>query len=130
MDVDYLYGGHDFGLFNLDDEEIRPIYHSDLEKFDPPPFCLLLYSYSMVIEWAIWLYIFFFLDLCGCIPFLFPLNKLTLWLYFYVFIIIIIIIIILPQIILQYCACVFFFLKEIVIAHNFIIYYCLTVHMY
>ena len=38
MDVDYLYGGHDFGLFNLDDEEIRPIYHSDLEKFDPPPF--------------------------------------------------------------------------------------------
>ena len=38
MDVDYMYGGHDFGLFNLDDEEIRPIYHSDLEKFDPPPF--------------------------------------------------------------------------------------------
>ncbi|KAM3746143.1 hypothetical protein ACB098_06G181000 [Castanea mollissima] len=38
MDVDYLYGGHDFGLFNLDDEEIRPIYHFNLEKFDPPPF--------------------------------------------------------------------------------------------
>ncbi|XP_030963400.1 uncharacterized protein LOC115984520 [Quercus lobata] len=38
MDVDNMYGGHDFGLFNLDDEEIRPIYHSDLEKFDPPPF--------------------------------------------------------------------------------------------
>ena len=48
--MDYFYGGHGFGLFNLDDEEIRPIYHFDLEKFDPPPFCLLLYSYSMVIE--------------------------------------------------------------------------------
>ena len=38
MDVDYLYGGHDFGFFNLDDEEIRQFYHYDLEKFDPPPF--------------------------------------------------------------------------------------------
>ena len=38
MDMDYLYGGHDFGFFNLDDEEIRHFYHYDLEKFDPPPF--------------------------------------------------------------------------------------------
>jgi hypothetical protein len=29
---------HDLGLFNLDDESIKPFYHSDLEKIDPPPF--------------------------------------------------------------------------------------------
>ncbi|XP_075633984.1 F-box protein At4g35733-like [Castanea sativa] len=38
MNVDYSYGGHNFGLFNLDDEEIRQFYHYDLEIFDPPPF--------------------------------------------------------------------------------------------
>jgi hypothetical protein len=38
MDLDNLYGGHDLGLFNLDNESIKPFYHSDLEKIDPPPF--------------------------------------------------------------------------------------------
>ncbi|KAL4600976.1 hypothetical protein ACB092_11G238700 [Castanea dentata] len=64
MGVDYLYGGHDFGLFNLDDEEI---------------------SQFTILIWRN-----YFTVLCVC----------------------------------------FFFLKEIVIVHNFIIYYCLTVHMY
>ena len=107
MDVDYLYGGHDFGFFNLDDEEIRQFYHYDLEKFDPPPFWITPIFLFHGDRMSYMVVYFFFLDLCGCIPFLFPLNKLTLWLYFYVFFIII-----LPQIILQYCACVFFFLKK------------------
>uniref|UniRef100_A0A7N2LY13 KIB1-4 beta-propeller domain-containing protein n=1 Tax=Quercus lobata TaxID=97700 RepID=A0A7N2LY13_QUELO len=37
-DTEFSYGGHDVGLFNLDDQIITHFYDSDLEKIDPPPF--------------------------------------------------------------------------------------------
>lgn len=37
-DTEFSYGGHDVGLFNLDDQSITHFFDSDLEKIDPPPF--------------------------------------------------------------------------------------------
>ncbi|KAL4627892.1 hypothetical protein ACB092_05G199200 [Castanea dentata] len=38
MDVDDSYGGHAIGhFFNLDDQSIKPYYHSNLPRIDPPP---------------------------------------------------------------------------------------------
>ncbi|KAL4643714.1 hypothetical protein ACB092_02G112000, partial [Castanea dentata] len=36
--TEFSYGGHDVGLFNLDDQSITHFFDSDLEKIDPPPF--------------------------------------------------------------------------------------------
>ena len=38
MDVDDSYGGHDIGFFNLVDHSIKPYYHLNLARIDPPPF--------------------------------------------------------------------------------------------
>ena len=38
MDVDDSYGGHDIGFFNLDDQSIKPYYHLNLARIDPPSF--------------------------------------------------------------------------------------------
>ena len=74
MDVDYLYGGHDFGLFNLDDEEIRPIYHSDLEKFDPPPFWITSIFLFHGDRMSYMVVYFFFLGSLWLYSFSFPLE--------------------------------------------------------
>ncbi|XP_059630115.1 uncharacterized protein LOC132273101 [Cornus florida] len=37
MDEDYLYGGHDMGIFNLDDKSVEPVCHGNLQRIQPPP---------------------------------------------------------------------------------------------
>ncbi|XP_059630117.1 F-box protein SKIP23-like [Cornus florida] len=38
MDEDYLYGGHDMSIFNLDDRSVEPFYQCNMQKIQPPPF--------------------------------------------------------------------------------------------
>ncbi|XP_044500299.1 putative F-box protein At4g22180 [Mangifera indica] len=37
MNEDYLYGGHDIGIFHLEDYSVEPIYPYGSEKIQPPP---------------------------------------------------------------------------------------------
>lgn len=37
MDLDYLYGGHDFGMFSLQDKIVKPFYACNSRKIVPPP---------------------------------------------------------------------------------------------
>lgn len=37
MDEDYMYGGHDYGIYNLTDESVKPIYEFSSDKIQPPP---------------------------------------------------------------------------------------------
>ncbi|XVE65757.1 hypothetical protein DITRI_Ditri08aG0025200 [Diplodiscus trichospermus] len=37
MEEDYLYGGHDYGIYNLEDENVKPIYEFSTDKIQPPP---------------------------------------------------------------------------------------------
>ncbi|XP_022748806.1 putative F-box protein At4g22180 [Durio zibethinus] len=37
MEEDYLYGGHDYGIYNLKDESVKPIYEFSSDKIQPPP---------------------------------------------------------------------------------------------
>ncbi|XWS39120.1 hypothetical protein CRYUN_Cryun18bG0023100 [Craigia yunnanensis] len=37
MEEDYLYGGHDYGLYNLKEESVKPIYEFSSDKIQPPP---------------------------------------------------------------------------------------------
>ncbi|XVF38547.1 hypothetical protein REPUB_Repub20aG0111200 [Reevesia pubescens] len=37
MEEDYLYGGHDMGIYNLKDESVKPIYEFSSDKIQPPP---------------------------------------------------------------------------------------------
>ncbi|XP_022761172.1 probable F-box protein At4g22165 [Durio zibethinus] len=37
MEEDYLYGGHDMGIYNLKDESVKPIYEFYSDKIQPPP---------------------------------------------------------------------------------------------
>ncbi|KAG8650511.1 F-box protein SKIP23 [Manihot esculenta] len=41
MNGDYLYGGHDFGKFSLEDKTVKPFYACDLGRIDPPPFWII-----------------------------------------------------------------------------------------
>ncbi|XP_019165737.1 PREDICTED: uncharacterized protein LOC109161704 [Ipomoea nil] len=41
MDEDYLYGGHDMGVFSLKDESVKQFLNIDLQKIKPPPFWLI-----------------------------------------------------------------------------------------
>ncbi|XP_031107774.1 uncharacterized protein LOC116012386 [Ipomoea triloba] len=41
MDEDYLYGGHDMGVFSLKDERVDEFFNIDLQKITPPPFWLV-----------------------------------------------------------------------------------------
>ena len=41
MNEDYLYGGHDCGVFNLKDGSLKTLYQCDFEKIDPPPFWII-----------------------------------------------------------------------------------------
>ncbi|KAH7835010.1 hypothetical protein Vadar_022022 [Vaccinium darrowii] len=42
MNEDYLYGGHDVGVFSLDDKSVKPLKNLDLpQRVDPPPFWLV-----------------------------------------------------------------------------------------
>ncbi|KAK9037626.1 hypothetical protein V6N11_022530 [Hibiscus sabdariffa] len=36
MEEDYLYGGHDMGIYNLSDGSLKPIYEFSLDKIQPP----------------------------------------------------------------------------------------------
>ncbi|KAK7856163.1 hypothetical protein CFP56_024959 [Quercus suber] len=38
MDVDDSYVGHGIGFFNLDDQSIKPYYHLNLARINPPSF--------------------------------------------------------------------------------------------
>ncbi|KAK8480378.1 hypothetical protein V6N11_074078 [Hibiscus sabdariffa] len=37
MEEDYLYGGHDMGIYNLNDGSLKPIYEFSSDKIQPPP---------------------------------------------------------------------------------------------
>ncbi|XWS08715.1 hypothetical protein CRYUN_Cryun40dG0024900 [Craigia yunnanensis] len=37
MEEDYLYGGHDMGIYNLKDDSVKPIYEFSSDKIQPPP---------------------------------------------------------------------------------------------
>ncbi|XVF66390.1 hypothetical protein PTKIN_Ptkin10aG0032100 [Pterospermum kingtungense] len=37
MDEDYLYGGHDYGVYNLKGGSVKPIYEFSSDKIHPPP---------------------------------------------------------------------------------------------
>ncbi|CAA3009150.1 Hypothetical predicted protein [Olea europaea subsp. europaea] len=41
MDEDYSYGGHDMGIFNLEDGSIEPLLDFDQERIEPPPFWIV-----------------------------------------------------------------------------------------
>ncbi|GMY08904.1 F-box protein SKIP23-like [Fagus crenata] len=41
MNEDYLYGGHDCGVFNLKDGSSKTLYQCDFERIDPPPFWII-----------------------------------------------------------------------------------------
>lgn len=41
MDEDYLYGGHDMGVFSLKDGRVHEFFNIDLQKITPPPFWLV-----------------------------------------------------------------------------------------
>ncbi|XP_058750999.1 putative F-box protein At5g55150 [Vicia villosa] len=43
MNLDYSYGGHDWGVFNLQDSSIR-LLTPDVNKMDPPPIWMVPYS--------------------------------------------------------------------------------------
>ncbi|KAH7573154.1 hypothetical protein JRO89_XS03G0079500 [Xanthoceras sorbifolium] len=37
MEEDYLYGGHDMGVFSMEEQMVEPIYQSGSMKIQPPP---------------------------------------------------------------------------------------------
>ncbi|KAK8521274.1 hypothetical protein V6N13_077395 [Hibiscus sabdariffa] len=37
MEEDYLYGGHDMGIYNMKDGSVKPIYEFSSEQIQPPP---------------------------------------------------------------------------------------------
>lgn len=41
INEDYLYGGHDMGVFSLKDESVQQFLDIDLQKITPPPFWLI-----------------------------------------------------------------------------------------
>ena len=41
MTADYLYGGHDMGVYSLEDKAVKSLYELDDEKVDPPPFWIV-----------------------------------------------------------------------------------------
>ncbi|KAL3828316.1 hypothetical protein ACJIZ3_017118 [Penstemon smallii] len=42
MDEDYSYGGHDMGIFSLEDGTIEPLLDSNQQRFEPTPFWISL----------------------------------------------------------------------------------------
>ncbi|PON95543.1 F-box domain containing protein [Trema orientale] len=41
MNVDYLYGGHDNGVYSLETQAFKPYFQFDDDKVDPPPFWIV-----------------------------------------------------------------------------------------
>ncbi|PON36213.1 F-box domain containing protein [Parasponia andersonii] len=41
MNVDYLYGGHDNGVYSLETKAFKPYFQFDDDKVDPPPFWIV-----------------------------------------------------------------------------------------
>ncbi|CAK9167774.1 unnamed protein product [Ilex paraguariensis] len=41
INEDYLYGGHDLGVFSLEDSSVEPFYPCDSERIEPPPIWLV-----------------------------------------------------------------------------------------
>ncbi|KAL3839810.1 hypothetical protein ACJIZ3_024401 [Penstemon smallii] len=42
MDEDYCYGGHDMGIFSLEDGTIEPLLDCNQQRFEPSPFWINL----------------------------------------------------------------------------------------
>ncbi|KAL3828317.1 hypothetical protein ACJIZ3_017119 [Penstemon smallii] len=42
MDEDYCYGGHDMGIFSLEDGTIEPLFYSNQQRYEPSPFWISL----------------------------------------------------------------------------------------
>ncbi|XP_004507243.1 F-box/kelch-repeat protein KIB1-like [Cicer arietinum] len=45
MNLDYSYGGHDWGVFNLQDESVK-FFAPDVNKMDPPPIWMVPTNFS------------------------------------------------------------------------------------
>ena len=49
MDLDFLYGGHDLGAFNVVDGHMQPLIQDDMQKIDPTPIWILYNVDSIII---------------------------------------------------------------------------------
>ncbi|KAJ7950920.1 F-box protein [Quillaja saponaria] len=41
MNEDYLYGGHDLGVFSFKDGKTKPLHLCEMDRIDPPPFWIV-----------------------------------------------------------------------------------------